>query len=132
MTNSCSLFNRYVPAAAVLLALCFAPVFAQNASTGKIITFQVPGGISGPFFINNSLAVAGSYMDPGPQPDGFVRSPGGVLTSFTVPGSQSVWVSGIDNSGEITGSYTDSNPCSTAFCARRRVRSRRSIFLAPF
>jgi hypothetical protein len=66
------------------------------------------GASTTPTSINEKGEIAGSYGDLGsPISHGFVRDPGGALTTFDVPGSSSTLASSINDEGVITGSFTD-------------------------
>jgi hypothetical protein len=60
--------------------------------------------------VNDAGDVVGSVEDPGNGvTHGFIRTPDGTLTLFDVPnGINATQATGINNSGEITGSNTDS------------------------
>jgi hypothetical protein len=83
-----------------------------RTSSGAITSFDVPsakdtyGGV-----INTAGAIAGWYLDSatGLQ-DGFVRSTGGSFSTFSAPdaGPLGTVVLAINNSGVVTGPYTDS------------------------
>jgi hypothetical protein len=83
--------------------------FIRDAS-GNYTSFDVPGGsavISA--VLNQSGEVAGTYnvdTTGGAYPYGYVMDTTGKITTFDVPGSAyGATVSGINGSGEVTGSY---------------------------
>jgi len=90
---------------------------------GTITTFDAPGAGTGfrqgtfvtPFgAINPDGAIAGYYLDAGNVPHGYVRDPGGTITTFDVPGAGTGSFQGtqgisINPAGVITGEYVDSN-----------------------
>src|SRR5215472_10942534 len=83
--------------------------FAGQAANSTIVagyrftSFDAPGaavsGLTDPHHINNVGAIVGVYWDPSFARHGFVRSPGGVITSFTPPGSVDMDAEGINDSG---------------------------------
>lgn len=97
---------------------------------GEFTTFDPPGASSSsdsydgtfPTSINNGGTVTGSYIDSRELIHGFVRSPGGELTTFDVSGASSVAASGygtfprrINDAGMITGHYTDARGVTHGF-----------------
>jgi hypothetical protein len=76
----------------------------------------VPGLFQGtyPVSINSAGQIAGSYADANTVGYGFLRSPGGAFTTFTVPGQgtnagQGVIVFNNNPAGAVGGSYLDKN-----------------------
>ena len=61
-----------------------------------------------PVSINSEGAVTGAYFGTIGNPHGFVRDPGGTITTFDVPGSFETFPFSINDEGAITGVYTDS------------------------
>jgi hypothetical protein len=76
-----------------------------RASDGTITTFTVPGSTSVyPWSINDLGEVTGTYSyDSGDQVGGFVRSPGGIVTTFTY--SAGIVPLAINLAGTTTGWY---------------------------
>jgi uncharacterized membrane protein len=78
-----------------------------NTNVATIITFEVPGAFTSAYGINDSGTVVGDYDGYGFG--GFVRSPKGSIHTFTIPGSFYVPPFAINNSGTVTGYYSDAN-----------------------
>jgi hypothetical protein len=80
---------------------------------GKFVSFDVPGSAQAQFYygINSAGDIAGSFADASGTVHGFVRR-GTKYTQIDFPGSTFTEPSGINDSGEIVGSY-----CLTAQCA---------------
>jgi hypothetical protein len=76
-----------------------------RAADGTITTFTVPGSTSVyPWSINDLGEVTGTYSyDSGDQVGGFVRSPGGMITTFTY--SDGIVPLAINTAGTTTGWY---------------------------
>jgi len=77
--------------------------FSWSAAGGYLL-FDVPGGAqTTPSAINGSGTIAGNVFAEGQQ-EGFTLDANGVFTTFIVPGATSIlFVSGINESGEIAG-----------------------------
>jgi hypothetical protein len=73
-----------------------------------------PDRLTTPFDINDRGQVAGVYaVGSAAAPEsavfhGFVRSPGGAVTTVDVPGASITSLSGINNRGAVVGAYVDS------------------------
>jgi probable HAF family extracellular repeat protein len=73
-----------------------------------------PDRLTTPFDINDRGQVAGAYaVGSAAAPEtavfhGFVRSPGGAVTTVDVPGASITSLSGINNRGAVVGAYVDS------------------------
>jgi predicted membrane protein len=99
--------------AALCLGLLFAAVTpAQQAGSAEFTTFDAPGagtsqgeGTVG-YSINAAGVIAGYYIGPSGW-HGFVRAPGGAITSFDPPGSSETIATSINTEGVIAGSYDD-------------------------
>ena len=57
--------------------------------------------------INQSGAVAGSYIEASVAPHGFIRDSKGALDLFDIPGSLSIYPYSINGVGDIAGFYSD-------------------------
>ena len=78
---------------------------AAGAFCQTYVTFSVDGGTV-PNSLNERGAVTGFYFDRILlNPHGFVRDPGGTITTFDVPGSPETRPFSINDEGAITGSY---------------------------
>lgn len=79
--------------------------FVRNAA-GQITDFDVPGADgTAASSINDKGVIAGIYNVDGIT-HGFVRVPDGTNTTFDVPGgSLTMWVTGINATGSVTGYY---------------------------
>lgn len=101
-----------------------------RAPGGKFITFDAPGAGAAPgsgfgtfpTSISNGGVIAGHYTDAKNVNHGFLRTPGGELTTFEAPGAGAAAGSGsgtfpnnINDAGAITGHYTDSNNVKHGF-----------------
>lgn len=106
-------------------------VLAQGANSGMLIQFDAPGASNatslGTFgqAINDVGAVAGYYVDANVVPHGFVREPGGKVTSFDAPGAglgaglnQGTVAYAINVTGEIAGQFQDSSYAYHGFIRR--------------
>jgi hypothetical protein len=100
---------------------------------GRIKTFDVPaigaiaGAGNGPgqgtvaYSINSEGAIAGQFQDASYIFHGFLRSPGGAITSFDIPGLAAGAFQGpggssnINDAGEIAGFYIDGNNVNYGF-----------------
>ena len=101
--------------------------------TGNIVTFDAPnasaaaGGGTQVTSINNGGKVAGYFQDAsqGNKGRGFVRDRNGAVTVFDAPNASTVvgqgtWTTGINDDGDIVGSFQDTSQGKT----RGFVRSR--------
>ena len=118
-------------ALALCLALCTLGLGSTaSAQEPHIITFDAPGADTNPgdfngtfaSGINNGGAITGYYVDTNNVYHGFLRSHEGSFTTFEAPGADTTAGSfngtvpnSINNSGAITGSYTDANSFSHGF-----------------
>lgn len=97
---------------------------------GNMIIFDVPGaGKAGgscfgtfPESINRSGTITGHYTDANRVNHGFLRTPQGTIITFDVPGAGNAGGSGfgtfpegINDSGDITGHYTDADRVNHGF-----------------
>lgn len=106
-----------------------------RAADGTIITFEVPiigalGTVAS--VISASGTVAGKYYVKtigSVTSHAFVRAPNGVFTMFQILGGAYLRVTGINDAGEVCGSFEDGNGGSHAFL--RSSDSMISIFDAP-
>src|SRR5439155_27165302 len=57
--------------------------------------------------INKACVIAGSYQDSSNDRHGFVRATDGTITTFDPPNSTATYVTGLNDSSEIAGSYSD-------------------------
>jgi uncharacterized membrane protein len=100
---------------------------------GRFTSIEVPGSqVTGPLKVNDRRQVVGIYLDADakPNPDG--TPPPGVLHGFMwddgdfktidVPGAAATAVLGINNRGQMVGSYIDADGAYHGF-----VRSRRGV-----
>lgn len=83
--------------------------FVRSAN-GSITTFN-PGGPAGSTQvtdINDGGTVVGIYLPTNTDPpsQAYLRAPDGTITTFTVPGSTSVYPWSINVLGEVTGTYS--------------------------
>jgi hypothetical protein len=86
-----------------------------RSPNGTFRTFEIPGG-SSTFAagINDSGQLVGyyltSYFDSSglvTLSTGVIRNPDGSITTFDVPGSTSTYIQGINNQGQLAGSYVN-------------------------
>jgi hypothetical protein len=82
-------------------ALCL----AAGAFCQTYVQISVDASTS-PMSINKKGEIAGSYSDFAGNGHGFVRDPGGAITTFDVPGSSNTQAFSINDEGAITGIYT--------------------------
>ena len=97
---------------------------------GEFTAFDAPGTSSAAAFgygtfpesINDAGAIAGHYTDAHGLIHGFVRSPGGKVTTFDAPGASTVAAFGygilphsINNAGAIAGHYIDAHGLTHGF-----------------
>jgi len=76
-----------------------------RTSSGQILTIDPSGSVDTDLTgINDQGEIGGDFSD-GKTRHGFVRAADGTFKDFTVSGS--TWVSGINNSGGVTGSWVD-------------------------
>ncbi len=108
-----------------------------RAPDGSFTTFEAPGAGKGPgqgtgcpgcnLGFNQWGVIAGSYLDASNVFHGFLRNPDGKFVTFEAPGADTTPNSyngtgcfsdcpvGLNDSGEITGSYWDSNSIQHGF-----------------
>jgi hypothetical protein len=84
-----------------------------RSGNGSVTTFN-PGGAAGSTQvtdINDAGTVIGIYLPTKTDPpsQAYLRAPDGTITTFTVPGSASVFPWSINDLGEVTGTYTYDN-----------------------
>ena len=98
-----------------------------RTSDGTITTFSVPGGsLPYPWSINDLGEVTGNYYyDNDTQVGGFVRSPGGMITTFGY--SDGIVPLAINLAGTTTGWYGPPVGNFAGFVANRTGRSLRSV-----
>ena len=112
-------------ALALFVALCTLGLgLPTSAQEPRIITFDAPGADTNPgdfngtfaAGINNGGTIAGYYIDANNVYHGFLRSREGSFTTFEAPGADTTPGSfngtqpnSINNSGAITGAYSDAN-----------------------
>ncbi|MGO8970530.1 MAG: hypothetical protein ACLQDQ_13285 [Myxococcaceae bacterium] len=107
-----------------------------RAPDGNITTFDIKGagtepfqGTATPFFAGNLYTpifaainafgvVTGTFGDADYVSHGFVRAPGGEITTFDVTGAASTGAYSINLGGEIIGTYTDSAGAYHGFLRR--------------
>jgi hypothetical protein len=111
---------------AFLAVAVLVPTQAATEFNPKIITFDAPGAGTGPYqgtgcsvtdctvLINDEGTITGYYLDANNVYHGFVRSPGGKITTFDAPGADTTpgdfngtLPSAINDAGAITGVYYD-------------------------
>ena len=63
-----------------------------------------------PSSINEKGEIAGTYFDFAGNAHGFVRDPGGKITTFDVPGSSQTFAVSINDEGAITGYHGTTPP----------------------
>lgn len=125
-------------AAMTMVALCTLGLnAAASAGEPKFTVLDAPGAGTGSnqgtgcfgctFAINQSGAIVGTYLDANNVFHGFVRSPEGKFTTFEAPGADTTPGSfngtgcfsdcpvDLNDWGEITGSYWDSNNMQHGF-----------------
>jgi probable HAF family extracellular repeat protein len=84
-----------------------------------------PDRLTTPFKINERGAIAGTFaVGSAADPDsvefhGFVRSPGGEITTVDVPGAAMTGANGINNHGAVVGTYVDAGGRSHGFLLER-------------
>ena len=100
-----------------------------RASNGAITTFDAPGAGTGPgqgtrteaaACINPAGAIVGFYTDASDVLHGYVRVPGGTITTFDAPGAgtgpgQGTLPASNNPAGTITGSYIDATDVNHGF-----------------
>jgi len=95
---------------------------------GDFISFEAPGAGIGAgldqgtvaYSINDVGAIAGQFEDSSNVFHGFVRQPGGLFSTFDVPGAgagslQGTWALNINGMGTTAGFYVDGNNAQHAF-----------------
>jgi hypothetical protein len=77
-------------------------------AVGTFVTFDVPGADNAsPASINNGGAITGGYGDSMGS-HGFIRAAAGTFVTFDVPGAvNGTSPSGINDNGDVSGTYTD-------------------------
>jgi len=118
-----SITGHYTDAHGVIHGFLRGPV-------GEFTAFDAPGTSSAAAFgygtfpesINDAGAIAGHYTDAHGLIHGFVRSPGGKVTTFDAPGASTVAAFGygilphsINNAGAIAGHYIDAHGLTHGF-----------------
>ena len=94
---------------------CLYLFFAWAAPAQVYTTFDAPGAGTGSgqgtfaLRINAEGAIAGYYYEANGAVHGFVRDPGGSLTSFDPHGAADTVPTGINTAGAIAGSYADAS-----------------------
>jgi probable HAF family extracellular repeat protein len=106
--------------------------FLYDIPTQTFSTIAYPGQgyITFPAAINNAGTIAGTIQLAGPAhlDEGFELS-NGIYTRITVPGSQSSFTSGVNNSGEIIGNYLNaSGVCCYTFLV---IQDKYQRFVVP-
>jgi len=98
-------FPKLLPLAFTILS-CTASLFGQSSS---FTSFDAPGAGTGPgqgtfpVAINSEGVIAGYYFDNSYVSHGFLRQPNGAITEFTPPNLSEVFITGINNSGQVIG-----------------------------
>ena len=104
-----------------------------QVSAQKIVSFDAPGAdtvadsFNGTFAsgVNNLGVIAGYYVDANNVYHGFLRSPGGEITTFDAPGADitdaydGTSPSSINDLGVVTGSFYDASGFSHGFLRNR-------------
>ena len=104
-----------------------------RAPGGAITTFDAPGAGTGLFqgtstgsvdCINPEGAIVGTYRDASNVLHGFLRAPGGAITTIDPPGAgtgtfQGTVPAGINEAGRIEGEYTDASNVAHGFLRTR-------------
>jgi hypothetical protein len=95
----------------------------NDARDGTFVTFDISGAVNGtyPASINPSGAITGSYVDANFVGHGFLRTTGGTVDTFDVPGAATIGTvpSSINPTGIITGYYYDANFVGHGFLRAR-------------
>jgi len=93
---------------------------------GTFVTFDAPGAVNGtnPASINPAGAIAGSYVDASNVLHGYVRAPGGAITTFDAPGAGTGLFQGtsplsINAPGAIVGDTLDASNVYHGFLRAR-------------
>jgi hypothetical protein len=93
-----------IAAAASILAAGFASSAALAQPTAAV--FDVPGAVTtNPRAVNNAGTIAGYYAGSDYVYHGFVRAPGGTITTFDAPGATETLPFNIGTDGTIVGEY---------------------------
>jgi hypothetical protein len=101
--------------------------FAVTAR-GVFTPFDVPGATNTtPNFINLQGVIVGSYIDSGGTSHGFVLN-GGKYTTVDYPGAPGSALSGINDLGEMSGTYCSDAACDTSATLHSFVLSRHGVF----
>jgi uncharacterized membrane protein len=92
------------------------------SARGTFIAFDVPGANStSASSINAEGSVVGYYFEPSGAACGFLRNPGGSITTLDIPGAIQSFAQAINDFGAITGSYTDTNSNNHGFLLLRKL-----------
>jgi hypothetical protein len=105
------------------------PNLHAQESEARIVAFDVPGAGTGAyqgtgcfgctFSINTSGTVVGTYVDANNVYHGFLRAPGGTVTTFEAPGANTTlygtMAQSINDAGLVTGAYYDANGVGHGF-----------------
>lgn len=93
----------------------------MRASNGTFTTFDAPGGASiypliyspggPPPSITPAGAIAGTFIEPNFYEHGFLRTRGGIFTTFDPPGSLDTEVLDMNPAGAFVGDYCDAVAC---------------------
>jgi hypothetical protein len=110
---------------AAAAALCCLTISAGGAlARATYTTFDAPDAVKQPswfgtaaFYLNTQREIAGTYLDrhhdhngfAWPRLRGFVRTPDGKITEFTVKRNFPTYVSGLNAYGVVAGYFQDSN-----------------------
>lgn len=101
--------------------------FALNAH-GAFTPIDVPGATNTiPNFINLQGVIVGSYTDSAGTSHGFVLK-GGTYTALDYPDEPGSELSGINDLGEISGSFCSDAACDTSATFHSFVVSRKGVF----
>ena len=98
---------------------------------GRFVDIDVPGSqVTGPLKINDRGQVVGIYVDGDAEPNADGTTPAGVLHGFVredgdyetidVPGAAATFPTGINNRGQMVGSYIDAEGAYHGFVRDRR------------
>jgi uncharacterized membrane protein len=91
-----------------------------------VVTIFGPHGEDVPFDMNAAGEIAATYQDSNGHFHGFVRSPQGDITTFSVQGSVDTYAYGINAGGTVVGYYRDANNMTHGY-----VRSKKGT-ITPF
>ena len=112
-----------MPCSPILLALCIGTVastlafplgsFAQTETCKFTLLASLDGGTGNG--INHSDTIVGTYFPTGQAGfRGFIRDSDGRVKTYQVPGSQSTYLTGINDKGVIVGGFND-RPAAQAY-----------------